>query len=95
MQDELAYAGRWTVTPEHIRAGTQARVRLRFQANDIFLVLAGEGRVDVFVDGRKQRAVAVSGLPRLYTIARFARLTRGELELRFSQGLDAYAFTFG
>ena len=32
-------------TPEHARAGDDARLRLRFQANDIFLVLAGEGRV--------------------------------------------------
>jgi cytochrome c biogenesis protein CcdA/thiol-disulfide isomerase/thioredoxin len=95
LEDELAYAGMWKVTPEHIRAGSRARLRLRLRANDIFLVLAGEGRVDVFVDGRKLRAVSVSGLPRLYTIARFPQLTRGELELRFTQGLEAYAFTFG
>jgi Thioredoxin like C-terminal domain len=95
MQDELAYAGRWTVTPEHILAGDQARLRLRFQANDIFLVLAGEGRVDVFVDGKRRRGFAVSGLPRLHTIARFPRLTRGLLELRFTPGVEAYAFTFG
>jgi hypothetical protein len=95
VQDELAYAGIWTVTPEHIVAGDQARLRLRFQANDIFLVLAGEGRVDVSVDGRKRNAVGVSGPPRLYTLARFSALKRGELELRFTAGISAYAFTFG
>jgi cytochrome c biogenesis protein CcdA/thiol-disulfide isomerase/thioredoxin len=94
-QDELAYAGRWTVTPEHILAGDQARIGLRFLANDIFLVLAGEGRVDVFVDGRRREAIDVSGLPRLYTIARFPTLKRGKLELRFAPGVSAYAFTFG
>ena len=94
-QDELAYAGRWTVTPEHILAGDQARLSLRFLANDIFLVLAGEGRVEVFVDGRRRSAVDVSGLPRLYTIARFPTLKRGELELRLAHGVSAYAFTFG
>ncbi|MEX2612239.1 MAG: thioredoxin family protein, partial [Gaiellaceae bacterium] len=94
-QDEVAYDGRWTVTPEHIVAGDEARLRLRFQANDIFLVLAGEGRVGVFVDGERVKAVAVSGTPRLYTLARFPRLKQGLLELRLSRGVEAYAFTFG
>ncbi len=94
-QDEVAYDGRWTVTPEHIVAGVEARLRLRFQANDIFLVLAGEGRVGVLVDGERVKAVAVSGTPRLYTLARFPRLKQGLLELRLSRGVEAYAFTFG
>ena len=93
--DELSYSGRWKVEPARIRAGEGARLRLRFQANDIFLVLAGEGRVDAFVDGRLLSTVAVSGTPRLYTIARFGQLKRGLLELRFAPGLEAYAFTFG
>ena len=82
-QDELAYAGRWTLTPEHAIAGEDARLRLRFQANDIFLVLAGDGKVEVLVDGRPVKSVAVSGLPRLYTLARFpnaqARTARAPL----------------
>ncbi|MDQ3671031.1 MAG: cytochrome c biogenesis protein DipZ [Actinomycetota bacterium] len=94
-QDELAYSGRWTITAEHAEAGENALLRLRFQANDIFLVLAGEGRVEVLVDGRPLRSVAVSGLPRLYTLAQFPKLKRGLLELRFSPGVEAYAFTFG
>ena len=36
-----------------------------------------------------------SGLPRLYTLARFPKLKRGLLELRFSPGVEGYAFTFG
>ncbi len=94
-QDELAYSGRWTVTAEHAEAGENALLRLRFQANDIFLVLAGAGRVEVLVDGRRVNSVAVSGLPRLYTLARFPELRRGLLELRFTPGVEAYAFTFG
>jgi cytochrome c biogenesis protein CcdA/thiol-disulfide isomerase/thioredoxin len=95
LQDELAYAGFWTVTPEHISAGRQARLRLRFQANDIFIVLAGEGRVQALVDSRPVRTISVSGTPRLYTVARFGSLERGLLELRFSPGVGGYAFTFG
>jgi cytochrome c biogenesis protein CcdA/thiol-disulfide isomerase/thioredoxin len=93
--NELAYAGRWTVEPERIVAGDDARLRLRFQARHVFLVLAGEGRVSVIVDGRPVRTVAVSGTPRLFTLARFSRVKTGVLELRFAPGLAAYAFTFG
>ena len=92
---EVAYDGRWTVTPEHIAAGADARLRLRFRANDVFLVLAGEGRVSAIVDGQSVKTIAVSGTPRLYTIARFSRLKHGVLELRFTRDVVAYAFTFG
>ena len=93
--DELGYAGRWTVEPERIVAGDDARLRLRFQANDVFIVLSGNGRVEALVDGRPAQTVRVAGAPRLYTIVGFPRLTRGLLELRFSPGVAGYAFTFG
>jgi cytochrome c biogenesis protein CcdA/thiol-disulfide isomerase/thioredoxin len=94
-QDFLAYAGQWTVEPSRIVAGMNARLRLRFQARDVFLVLSGSGRVRTFVDEREARTIAVSGTPRLYTIARFPELAHGLLELRFSPGVAGYAFTFG
>ena len=93
--DSLAYAGHWTVESERIVAGLGARLRLRFGANDIFLVLAGRGRVGVSVDERPRRVLRVSGPPRLYTIDRFGAYERGLLELSFSPGVAAYAFTFG
>ena len=93
--DSLAYAGHWTVESERILAGRSARLRLEFGANDIFLVLAGRGRVRVSVDGRARRVLRVSGHPRLYTVDRFDEYERGLLELRFSPGVAAYAFTFG
>ncbi len=93
--DALAYAGRWKVERERIVAGRGARVRLQFQAKDVFLVLGGKGRVHVLVDGRPLRPVAVSGPPRLYTLARFPKYRQGLLELAFSPGISGYAFTFG
>jgi cytochrome c biogenesis protein CcdA/thiol-disulfide isomerase/thioredoxin len=93
--DVLAYTGRWKVEGERIVAGRGARLQLHFQAKDVFLVLEGEGEVEVRVDDRSLRTVRVSGLPRLYAIARFSELTRGLLELRFSPGVAGYAFTFG
>ncbi|TML24247.1 MAG: redoxin domain-containing protein [Actinobacteria bacterium] len=94
-RDELAYAGRWTVHPSRIVAGDDARLRLRFQARDIFLVLGGRGRLSVLVDGRMLRTIEVAGPPRLDTLARFPRLDTGLLELRFTPRLEGYAFTFG
>jgi cytochrome c biogenesis protein CcdA/thiol-disulfide isomerase/thioredoxin len=92
--DELAYGGRWRVEPERIVAGRDARLGLRFFADAVHLVLTGRGTVRVLVDGRELRPVRVNG-DRLYTLARLPGRGDHLLELRFSKGLAAYAFTFG
>ena len=94
-QDELAYAGTWRVNASHVVAGQDARLRLHFAARKIHLVLGGGGILTVLVDGEPLESIRVSGTPRLYTLARFERLTDGILELRFAPDLEAYAFTFG
>ena len=93
--DELAYGGRWRVESERIVAGRDARLRLRFLARDVFLVLAGKGRVDILVNGVPLQRVAVRGTPRLLHSARRGKRRSALLELRFTPGLAAYAFTFG
>ena len=93
--DQLAYAGRMRVEPERVVAGADGRIRLRFHAREVNLVLGGRGYVEVFVDGERRRAVAVAGEPRLYRLLELSRARDGLLELRFSPGLEAYAFTFG
>ncbi|MDX6449950.1 MAG: hypothetical protein QOD08_2413 [Gaiellaceae bacterium] len=93
-QNEVAYAGRWTVGPQRIVAGSNARLRLHFQAMRVYLVLGGHGRVEKLVDGRPVGTTAVNG-DRLYTLLSFPKAVDGTLELRFSAGLSAYAFTFG
>jgi cytochrome c biogenesis protein CcdA/thiol-disulfide isomerase/thioredoxin len=92
--DNVAYGGRWTVEPERILSGADARLRLRFRARNVFLVLGGRGRVDVLVDGNREGRVRVAGY-RLYTLLSGRDAREGLLELRFSPGLRAYAFTFG
>jgi cytochrome c biogenesis protein CcdA/thiol-disulfide isomerase/thioredoxin len=94
-QDDLAYAGRWLVGGQRIVAGDDARLRLRFHARHVYLVLGGRGEVQVLVDGAPVRTVQVAGTPRLYTLAGYPRLTNGLLELRVSRGVQAYSFTFG
>jgi hypothetical protein len=93
--NELAYAGRWRVDRERIVAGRNARLRLHFLAQDVYLVLSGRGRLQVLVGGRPMKTVRVSGLSRLYTLLRYPSLSEGSVELRFTPGISAYAFTFG
>ncbi|MEP6976674.1 MAG: cytochrome c biogenesis protein DipZ [Thermoleophilia bacterium] len=92
--NELAYDGGWTVGPQRIVAGSGAGLRLHFQAQRVYLVLGGKGRVEKLVDGRPSGMIAVNG-DRLYTLLALPKPTEGVLELRFSPGLSAYAFTFG
>lgn len=94
-QDELAYAGSWSVGQQKITAGFGARLRLHFRARNVYLVLGGAGNVEVLVDGQRVRTVAVRGIARLYTLASFPDVREGLLELRFSPGVEGYAFTFG
>jgi len=93
--NDLAYAGRWTVGRERIVAGRGARLRLHFLAQKVYLVLGGRGRLQVFVGGRPVKTVQVNGLSRLYTLLSYPQLSEGALELRFTPGISAYAFTFG
>jgi cytochrome c biogenesis protein CcdA/thiol-disulfide isomerase/thioredoxin len=92
-QDAFAYSGSWRVEGERIVAGPDARLRLRYLARSVHLVLGGHGTVSVEVDGRDTQQVTVDA-DRLYTLASSGRTRRGLLELRFTSGLSAYAFTF-
>ena len=51
-------------------------------------------RCRVIVDGKPERTVRVAG-DRLYTLVKRPKLGNHLLELRFSPGVAAYAFTFG
>jgi cytochrome c biogenesis protein CcdA/thiol-disulfide isomerase/thioredoxin len=93
--NDLAYAGSWKVGQQRIVAGPGARLRLHFLAQNVYLVLSGHGRLQVIVGGRPVKTIRVGGLSRLYTLLRYPSLSEGALELRFTPGIAAYAFTFG
>ena len=93
-QDDLALDGQWTVLQERAVAGDGAKLRLRFHAAKVYLVLGGKGKVHVLIDGREQRTVRVNG-DRLYTLVDSRHALDVLLELRFTPGVSAYAFTFG
>jgi cytochrome c biogenesis protein CcdA/thiol-disulfide isomerase/thioredoxin len=93
-RDGLAYAGAWRVEGERIVAGPGARLRLHFHAKNVYLVLGGRGTVRVLIDGKQTKTVRVDSY-RLYTLRASPQLADALLELRFTPGVQAYAFTFG
>ena len=80
---------------ENIVSGKGAALRFNFVAKNVYLVLGGKGRVQVLVNGKRERVVPVSGLSRLYTLISGSKTRSGILELRFTPGVSGYAFTFG
>ena len=93
-RDSFAYTGDWRVGSERIVAGKNAGLHLHFHAKDVYLVLGGHGRVGVRFAGSRAKDVAVTSY-RLYTLRSSSRLDDGLLQLRFTPGVQAYAFTFG
>ena len=95
-RDWFALNGTWTIGDEDAVAGDGARLAYHFYASRVFLVLGGEGTVDVTLAGDPafHRTVTVTGAPTLYTLYD-AGARNDVLRLSFSPGLQAYAFTFG
>jgi hypothetical protein len=93
-QNSLSYAGIWTVGGEKIVAGQGARLRLHFQAKDVYIVLGGRGTVHALINGKPTKTFRVDSY-RLYTVRASNKLADALLELRFSPGVQAYSFTFG
>ncbi len=70
-----------------------ARLRLHFEARNVYIVMGGRGRVEALVDGKPLRTITVDA-QRLYTV-RTGKAADATLELRFTPGVQAYSFTFG
>jgi hypothetical protein len=90
----LAFSGTWTVGQEKATSGAGARLELAFTASHVYLVIGGTGTIKDTV-GSHTQTIAVSGIPRLYTIVSSPNDESATLQLTFSPGIDAYDFTFG
>jgi thiol-disulfide isomerase/thioredoxin len=98
----LGFGGEWTIELERAVAGDNAALRLHFQGDEVFLVLTperGPGTVQVTLDGERLDPVQVTEA-KLYRLAEApsagnARARFHLLDLTFTPGLAAYAFTFG
>jgi len=93
-RDDLAYGGSWRLEKQRIVAGPRAALRLHYFAHNVFLVLGGKGKVQVLVEGKPLTTIAVTA-DKLYTLVQGKKLRDATLELRFTPGVSAYAFTFG
>jgi len=90
----VSYAGAWVIGSQRIVAGLGARLRLHFLARYVYVVLGGQGTVQVLVNGRPQRTLTVNA-DKLYTAVTSGHARDAVLELRFSPGVTGYSFTFG
>ena len=106
--NEFEYSGRWSIGTEEATARAGARLRVRFLAQKVFLVMGSRGRarkLRVLLDGRPvpQRFAgpdvrggsATIGSQRLYRLITLPRPEKHVLELSFEPGISCYAFTFG
>ncbi len=93
--NSLAFGGTWTEHSEEATAGSNATLGLQFTADDVYLVMSGNGTVGVSYNGKYLKTVPVSGIPKLYTLFSGNVLQNGTLTLTVSPGLQAYDFTFG
>ncbi len=99
--DSFALAGDWRVETQFATpAGdADASIRLSFHADEVRMVLAGDGRLRVRVDGREADAIDVAGTPRSYAL--FTRAGSGGdgdqsiVEVEVPAGVEVYSFTFG
>ena len=107
--NEFAYGGAWDVDDEAATALGDASLALSFQARRVFLVLGSDGgeprEVEVLLDGEPiadadagddvSDAHATITDQRLYRLVDLPEAGRHTLELRFEDGIEGYAFTFG
>ncbi len=93
--NSLAFSGTWTVHSEEATAGSDATLGLQFTADDVYLVMSGQGTVGVSYNGRHLTTLSVGGIPKLYTLFSGTVLQTGVLTLTVSPGVEAYDFTFG
>ena len=95
-RDHFSYDGTWTVHDEQAVAGPHARLYLHFYAADAHLVLSGTGDVTVTLasDPGHPSVVHVNGTSDLYDLYVGAPID-DVMTLDFTQGVEAYAFTFG
>ncbi|MBD7956324.1 cytochrome c biogenesis protein DipZ [Microbacterium sp. Sa4CUA7] len=94
--DSFALQGEWDVQTQFATpAGDEGGIRLRYRASDVQVVLAGEGRVQVSIDGEAAPGLDVGGTPRSYALVDGDEGRAGVIEITLPAGVQAYSFTFG
>jgi cytochrome c biogenesis protein CcdA/thiol-disulfide isomerase/thioredoxin len=93
--DSFAYRGRWKLDFQGATAESDdSRISLRYNAKNVYIVVGGEGDVTVTSNDETMN-VPISGAPTSHQLVSGEAVTRGELEVRLSKGLQAFSFTYG
>lgn len=93
--DTFALDGGWSLGTQSITPrAIAATVRLKYTAQEVRMVLAGEGTI-VVRDGGRVHQINVTGVPRSYAIHTAGKQAHGTLTVEIPAGIDAYSFTFG
>ena len=67
---------------------------MRYNAKNVYIVAGGEGDLIVTNKG-KTTTVPITGAPTSHQIAAGEDVSRGQLEVQLSKGLQAFSFTYG
>lgn len=106
---QLAYSGIWRIASQYAEAREQAKVKLRYRAADVYIVLtptSDNARVSVLLDNQPisteaagediEDSVIRVTQDRLYHVVHTDGVEEHTLELIFdTPGTQAFAFTFG
>ncbi|PIY80623.1 MAG: hypothetical protein COY80_02020 [Candidatus Pacebacteria bacterium CG_4_10_14_0_8_um_filter_42_14] len=104
--NSFAYEGNWSVMPEYAAPSTGAKLQLKFEAGDVYLVARpknGSGQLKVLVDGEVQfpgednhDGLVTVDTDRLYKLVKLPNAGKHQLTIEFmDNNVEVYAFTFG
>jgi cytochrome c biogenesis protein CcdA/thiol-disulfide isomerase/thioredoxin len=94
--DYFALSGVWNDHAQEATAGSNAKLELSYEDQDIYLVMGGTGTVTVSTgDGTAPKTIHVTGVPRLYTLFDAKSTSVGTLLMKVSPGVQVFDFTFG
>ncbi len=93
--DSFALQGPWQLDYQGATAdGDASSIELNYRAKNVYIVVGGTGNLVVTRDG-KTTTVPVAGPPQAHQIADGKDVTRGSLQVRPSQGVQVFSFTYG
>jgi cytochrome c biogenesis protein CcdA/thiol-disulfide isomerase/thioredoxin len=93
--DSFALQGPWQLDYQGATAdGDASSIQLNYRAKNVYIVVGGTGNLVVTRDG-KTTTLPVDGPPQAHQIADGKDATRGSLQVRPSQGVQVFSFTYG
>lgn len=93
--DTFTLNGPWALDYQGATAVSDtSSIRLNYHAKNVYILAGGTGTITVTRDG-KSNTIPISGPPNSHQIVTDERSTEGQLDLRVSQGLQVFSFTYG